>query len=183
MAHELCHALGTWHEQSRSDRDDFVTIEWDNIDEEHDHNVEIVESADTFGTYDFDSVMHYGECSFSTCGSCSIDPSNCRTITVQEPNSGEWQDAIGQRDHLSAKDTAGMANLYGTTGPVYVDSTYTGGSSAWYALGSELWSIVVYELFSGGGPLHSVDELHSTDHLPKQLVAAELSPPFLCTSA
>jgi len=32
VQHEIMHALGIYHEQSRTDRDDYVTIELQNVD-------------------------------------------------------------------------------------------------------------------------------------------------------
>lgn len=51
IAHELCHALGLWHEQSRHDRDDYVTIEWCDIEEGMAYNFDMVTpSVDAYTT-------------------------------------------------------------------------------------------------------------------------------------
>lgn len=116
MVHELAHALGFWHEQSRPDRGSFVVINSANIQSGAAGNFSLIASAGTFGTYDFDSVMHYDRCAFSTCcpaGSTCNCAASCQTITVLPPNQA-WQNLIGQRTHLSAGDGAGMAFLYGS---------------------------------------------------------------------
>lgn len=64
IVHELAHALGFWHEQSRTDRDDHITIVKENIHplmlrnfKKYGHDL-----TDPLGVkYDYDSIMHYGE--------------------------------------------------------------------------------------------------------------------------
>ena len=111
IVHELMHALGFWHEQQRADRDEYVRIEWDRIEPGREHNFEIRSRARVFGGYDFDSVMHYGQCAFSICNNCGTDPSSCRTITVLPPYDG-WQSQIGQRRRLSNGDRDALRHVY-----------------------------------------------------------------------
>ncbi|XP_054643334.1 high choriolytic enzyme 1-like isoform X2 [Dunckerocampus dactyliophorus] len=58
--HEFMHTLGFVHERSRSDRDRYVTIVWDNIMQEHIHNFRKHATSNLNSPYDYDSVMHYG---------------------------------------------------------------------------------------------------------------------------
>lgn len=109
--HEIGHAVGLWHEQSREDRDSFVTINWQNIEEDAKHNFEqqISDGTDV-GPYDFGSLMHYGATAFSKNG---LD-----TITTLH---GE---AIGQRNGLSANDIQAVLYMYGYGG-LYVANRRT----------------------------------------------------------
>ena len=82
IAHEIGHALGLIHEHQRSGRDSYVTINYSHIQSGYEGNFDIAASTN-YGPYDFDSVMHYDKCAFSTDCSPSF---NCActhyTITV-----------------------------------------------------------------------------------------------------
>lgn len=98
--HEIGHALGLWHEQSRADRDLFVKILWENIKEDHRFNFEqhLTDGKD-FGEYDYQSIMHYPADAFSKNGKQTIIP---LMDNVE----------IGQRNHLSDKDIAAINAMY-----------------------------------------------------------------------
>ncbi|KAG8232232.1 hypothetical protein J437_LFUL011978 [Ladona fulva] len=68
IVHELLHAVGFWHEHSRADRDDHVTIFWGNILRGMEHNFQRLswQFVTNLGApYDTGSIMHYDPYSFS----------------------------------------------------------------------------------------------------------------------
>lgn len=127
IVHELGHCLGLWHEQTRPDRDAYVEIIFSNIQAGKAHNFDLNNNAYSNGPYDFDSIMHYNKCTFSTAcppGQGCKCPAGTETILVREPYRAEWQNKIGQRSRLSSLDRNFMATLYPIH--VYVDGSYTG---------------------------------------------------------
>ncbi|XP_020900444.1 zinc metalloproteinase nas-15 [Exaiptasia diaphana] len=102
VMHEMMHALGFFHEQSRLDRDDYISIHWENIDPKKRFNFQKYEhgQADTLGArYDYGSIMHYPMYAFTNNGRATIVP--------KDPNA-----EIGQRTHLSNIDIQQVNKLY-----------------------------------------------------------------------
>jgi hypothetical protein len=100
IVHEIAHAFGLWHEQSREDRDSHVRILWDNIIPDRTHNFlrHIADGYDIDG-YDYLSIMHYGAGAFSSNGQPTIEP--------LDPSVH-----IGQRRRLSAGDINTIEERY-----------------------------------------------------------------------
>jgi hypothetical protein len=97
--HEIGHAVGLWHEQSREDRDRQVRINWANIQAGREHNFnQHITDGDDIGAYDFGSIMHYGPTAFSSNGQPTIVPLGGQ--------------AIGQRNGLSPGDIAAVRAMY-----------------------------------------------------------------------
>uniref|UniRef100_A0A3B4U5S9 Metalloendopeptidase n=1 Tax=Seriola dumerili TaxID=41447 RepID=A0A3B4U5S9_SERDU len=91
VEHEFLHALGFYHEQSRYDRDDHVTIALEN---EYNFRKVSKESSTAGGVpYDYLSVMHYSKNAFSN--------GNGSTVITKDP---KFQDVIGQRLEVSPSD-------------------------------------------------------------------------------
>jgi hypothetical protein len=98
--HEIGHTVGLWHEQSREDRDSFVTIQWANIQPAAVHNFnQHIADGDDVGAYDYGSIMHYPRTAFSSNGQDTIVPVDANA-------------QIGQRTGLSAGDIAAVAAIY-----------------------------------------------------------------------
>lgn len=60
--HEMLHAAGVYHQQSRTDRESFVSIIENNINPDYLGNFRIATNSDFMGVpYDYRSVMHYSK--------------------------------------------------------------------------------------------------------------------------
>ena len=71
--HEIGHTIGLWHEQSREDRDHFISIKFENIEADALHNfIQHISDGDDLGTYDYGSIMHYPKNAFSKNGKPTI---------------------------------------------------------------------------------------------------------------
>ena len=104
IVHEILHTAGVWHEQSREDRNDHITILWDNIKEDKKHNFERhVSDGIDIADYDCSSIMHYSAYAFSKNSQPTIISSNCETF--------------GQRSGMSVRDIAAINELYPGTVP------------------------------------------------------------------
>ncbi|MGH9667547.1 MAG: M12 family metallopeptidase, partial [Bryobacteraceae bacterium] len=69
LLHEMGHAAGLWHEQSRVDRDAYVNVIYSNIDKPLYYNFNQLHGNEVdLGFYDYGSIMHYFASAFSKFG-------------------------------------------------------------------------------------------------------------------
>uniref|UniRef100_A0AC35U5H0 Zinc metalloproteinase n=1 Tax=Rhabditophanes sp. KR3021 TaxID=114890 RepID=A0AC35U5H0_9BILA len=103
IQHEISHALGMEHEQSRPDRDKFLTINAKNIKDgtEAQFTRSSISDVNSFSiAYDYASVMHYDQFAFSS--------NNQKTMV---PKMVEYDSTIGQYRRLSFTDVR-LINQY-----------------------------------------------------------------------
>ncbi|XP_047244792.1 low choriolytic enzyme-like [Girardinichthys multiradiatus] len=73
IQHELLHALGFYHEHTCNDLDQYVRINWENVQDYFLHNFKKMDT-DNFSPYDYSSVMQYGKTAFGKKGAETITP-------------------------------------------------------------------------------------------------------------
>lgn len=106
--HEIGHAVGLWHEQSRADRGSYVTVNYANIEAGAAFNFDTYaqqgeDGRDMFD-YDFGSIMHYSATAFSRNGLPTIARADGQAL-------------VTQRNGLSETDVAGAVRLLTNTHP------------------------------------------------------------------
>lgn len=102
VQHELLHSAGFYHQQSSTNRDEYIEIIWENIDEDHAGNFRKYDSniiTDYDLEYDFDSIMHYSSKAFSKNGNATIVPK-------------QNVSRLGQRNGFTEIDIAKLNRMY-----------------------------------------------------------------------
>jgi len=108
--HEIGHALGSYHEHTRIDRDSYVQVIWANIDPtDTNFDARTSSSSVDFAEYDYGSIMHYSSGGRSTSSSpCTeSDTSGCTLLKIDGSYITEYQ-----RDGLSDADIDAFMEMY-----------------------------------------------------------------------
>ncbi|KAL4642036.1 low choriolytic enzyme-like [Arapaima gigas] len=100
VQHELLHALGFNHEQTRSDRDNHIRVLLQNVISGMEHNFNRIQTNNLDTPYDYNSVMQYHRYAFSK---------NNQPTMVPIPNSNV---EIGMATQMSANDILRINRLY-----------------------------------------------------------------------
>ena len=114
ILHELCHALGKWHEQSRPDRDEYVQVLRYNIEEDELYNFQkrnVFEVDSQGAPYDYTSVMHYSLDSFAKRRGL-----NTLKIINEEEYEKQGRPYVGYAHTLSKLDVMQINRLYNCPG-------------------------------------------------------------------
>ncbi|XP_077148300.1 astacin-like metalloendopeptidase [Ranitomeya variabilis] len=102
IQHEAMHNIGFFHEHTRMDRDDYIDILWQNMDQDNWDNFEINDGSTFNLPYDYTSVMHYHQFAFSKLPTLrTIVPKNLSNVS------------IGQRLGMSNLDVMKINANYG----------------------------------------------------------------------
>ncbi|XP_030577389.1 low choriolytic enzyme-like [Archocentrus centrarchus] len=101
VQHELLHALGFYHEHTRSDRDQHIRINWEKIQQDYTDNFYKMDTNNLNTNYDYSSIMQYGRTAFG------ITPDSETLTPIPDPTV-----PIGQTQGMSNTDILRVNRLY-----------------------------------------------------------------------
>ncbi|CAG2106469.1 unnamed protein product [Medioppia subpectinata] len=106
--HEILHTLGFYHEQSRADRDNYLTIHWQNIARGMSSQYDKVSKSANhlYVGFDYQSIMIYGAKDFSKNGK----------YTMTAKQRGVRLSAQNNRRSMSSLDARALNTMYGCSG-------------------------------------------------------------------
>ncbi len=121
-AHELGHVLGFHHEHQRWDRDQSITVHYENIKPGRSHDYDWIPATNWIVSstpYDPRSIMHYRVCWASRCESECHDGRGASPCAVIQPRDANMDRVIGQwgDNRISPLDTVRLRLVYGTNSP------------------------------------------------------------------
>lgn len=158
IAHEIMHSLGMYHEMSRSDRDDYITINWNNILSSKKHNY-LQYTSFEIGSFDYNSLMMYSSTDFAI-------NNNVYSFTLKDGSA-----FYAQRSYLSDNDAKSLRFIYG---PIYykiesvVDRTENYGQDY-----EDYWETTTYTITFYSDPERTHKITLNEDRLFKKTVLIE----------
>jgi hypothetical protein len=110
LVHELMHSAGVFHEQSRSDRDNYISIDISNVLSGQEHNFQIEGDATAHGDYDYCSIMQYPGSAFALNSAKPVITCRSNGTAIACPV------CMGKQSGLTSLDSKGIADYYGQIG-------------------------------------------------------------------
>ena len=157
IIHEIGHCMGLFHEHTRLNRDQHITINWGNVESGKDHNFKradlrgLGQVKDWAGDMDYGSIMMYNAYAFSKNKQPTIVRKDGKTYTAQ-------------RNNLSNTDIKGIDNMYGKP-PV---ASNFPDPNKWYRISSQSRNYALHdanrEVEDFNAKVHYVVTLPYRDH-------------------
>lgn len=93
------HALGFYHEQSRSDRDQHIIINWDNVYTQYCHQFRKCQNCALYSLYNADSIMQYSGYSGSCNGNLTMQLRSNPSREITHNNKLQESDVYSIKRH------------------------------------------------------------------------------------